>query len=85
MPEYFFKPGERVAVNTMFTSSYRIIYDVRDCAAAPGRVVFEMPPRGSKPARVRVRLNDVAWPLTFRKDLVSPVDVTGLQPARTGV
>ena len=75
--EYFFKPGERVELHP---ATYMWIRGARF-----GAVVAEFPATATRPARVRVKLDK--WPraLTFRKDLVSPIDITGLQAGTTGV
>lgn len=67
MPEYFFKPGERIELHPATDMWMR--------GARFGTVVKELPP---KPAwfwvrEVRVKLDKWPRPLTFRKDLVNPI------------
>ena len=66
--EYFFQPGDRIELHPATDHWKR--------GARFGTVVKELPPREtwSSVRRVRVKLDKWPRPLTFRKDLVNPID-----------
>lgn len=66
--EYFFTPGERIELHPATDMWMR--------GARFGDVIKELPATVTRPARVRVKLDKWPRPLTFRKDLVNPIDPT---------